>query len=479
MASLTVAVQQNLLVLLAFDKSASLVIRGIVEVPLYEGMYQEIVSKIYEYIDKYKRPPNDHLADLFDKILEDKSNKKRKPLKQLLIDIYDQRHSINAEYTLSRVTDFVREQRLKTAVIEAAEILQSGDEDAADRVSTILDESTKFRLNLFDPGIRLSDASRGTEFLDPDESDVFITGIKEFDRIGVGPARKEMFLVMAPAKRGKTWFLCQLGKLAVLSGKKVVHITLEMSAKKMAQRYYQTMFDMSKRKERHNYLSFKRDSLDRLTGVDIQALYPSLSQDDPRIKRKLKKKIKLWGPKFSNFIIKEFPSGQLTLQMLEAYLDNLEAAEGFIPDLVIVDYPELMKLDINNYRLAISQLFVDLRGVAGERNLAMAVASQSNRTGAGSKTVDETHTAEAFAKIGTVDNVVTYSQTASEKELGCARLFLSNGRNDADRITVLVSQNYATGQFVLDSIPLFTQRSIKGYFDLVKEEVGEVEDDDD
>jgi hypothetical protein len=47
--------------------------------------------------------------------------------------------------------------------------------------------------------------------------------------------------------------------------------------------------------------------------------------------------------------------------------------------------------------------------------------------------------------------VLTYSQTPAENKLGLARLHVAAGRNDRDKFTIVISQAYNTGQFVVDS----------------------------
>jgi hypothetical protein len=84
--------------------------------------------------------------------------------------------------------------------------------------------------------------------------------------------------------------------------------------------------------------------------------------------------------------------------------------------------------------------------------MAVAVVSQSHRGAAKSKVVDGSNVAEAYSKIAHADCIITYSQTAAEHKMGLARLFVSGGRNDEDRVTVVVSQNYATGIFAVDSV---------------------------
>lgn len=79
----------------------------------------------------------------------------------------------------------------------------------------------------------------------------------------------------------------------------------------------------------------------------------------------------------------------------------------------------------------------------------------------------DTHAAEDFSKIGTADCAITYSQTAAERQLGLARLFVSNARTDEDKFTILIAQAYATGQFCLDSL-----RMMDSYWDQIRAAVG-------
>ena len=174
--------------------------------------------------------------------------------------------------------------------------------------------------------------------------------------------------------------------------------------------------------------------------------------EDPNIRRKLERKIKQFGRRYlDNIVVKQFPSGNLTVRQLEAHLDALESNERFIPDLLVVDYPDLMKVDKNNFRLAIDEIYKELRGIAVKRNLALAIVSQGNRGSEKAKNVGNDNVAEAWSKIAHADCVITYNQTPTEKLMGLARLTVTAGRND-EAITVIISQNYATGSFVVDSI---------------------------
>jgi hypothetical protein len=148
----------------------------------------------------------------------------------------------------------------------------------------------------------------------------------------------------------------------------------------------------------------------------------------------------------------------------------MESREGFIPDVLLVDYADLMKVDSVNYRQDLGRVYKELRGIAVERNIGVVTASQANRSGIRAKTVRDYHIGEDISKIATCDAHITYSQTGQERGLGLARLFVANGRNDEDQFTVLISQAYTLGQFCLDSV-----RMTSNYWTLPKQEAGEEE----
>ena len=62
-------------------------------------------------------------------------------------------------------------------------------------------------------------------------------------------------------------------------------------------------------------------------------------------------------------LIKEFPSGTLTIPHLCAFFDELALQHSFKLSLVILDYPKLMKLDSQNIRIDLGQTLVMLRGL--------------------------------------------------------------------------------------------------------------------
>ena len=447
------AIQENLVTLLCFDDKHCITIRNLVEVDFWGGPYAVLARRIYEYIDRYKKAPKEHIADLMADKLDEKANKREAGLyEDILLSIKDQFDGINEDYVMHQLENFIKRQSLRTIAIDLSKALQKDTDESLEEAEKLIANSNRQVASVFDPGLRLSNQNRVLEFLEQ-QVHCFPTGIPELDKRGFGPTRKELWLYIAAAKKGKTWMLIQLAKMAMLHRLKVCHISLEMSEDRSAQRYMQALFAMSKRKEKQIVTKFERDQLGRMIGFDEAEISPSLNMEDPKIATKLARRIKKFGPRMlDNVIIKQFPTGTLTVRQLEAYLDSLESNERFIPDLLIIDYPDLMDVDKNNYRLSIDEIYKQLRGIFVARNIAGAIVSQGNRSSEKAKHVGSDNVAEAWSKIAHADCVITYNQTVAEKKMGLARLFVSGGRNDEDRITVIVSQNYAMGVFAVDSI---------------------------
>jgi hypothetical protein len=138
--------------------------------------------------------------------------------------------------------------------------------------------------------------------------------------------------------------------------------------------------------------------------------------------------------------------------MLEAYLDLLQQQFNFVPDILILDYPDLMSIDSGNLRIDTGRTFIGLRGLAVKRNMALATTTQGNRKAATAKTTRESDIGEDWSKVPTCDYLVTYSQSEAEEERGFARLLVEKARTAKKHYTILITQNYEIGAFCLSSV---------------------------
>ena len=468
--ALTGTVQEGLLCLVAFDRVNGSLVRAILPAELCDNYFRQLAQALYGYWDKYAAPPGDHLLDLVEEIVQRNAGDAG-TYRRLYKSMQSSRTGLNAVYLLDQARRFVRRQRLRNGIVQAADLLRQEDEDAAIDAIT---EATKFEMSVLDPGTDFRDTGAVLECLRIRHEQAFPTGIMELDRPGLGPRRKELHLFLGPKGSGKTWWLVWLGKCAARHRLKVVHITLELSEALTVSRYLQTLFSVSPREGKHCYTAFVKDDLGRVADFKKKEmnsrpfLIGKSHQDNARWKGKpvdawLAKKLK--ATKRHTLIVKEFPTGALTVQGLEGYLDFLEARSKVIPDLLIIDYADLMFLSTESYRFDLGKLYKDLRGLAVRRNLAVATASQVNRTGMKARNVRSFDVAEDISKVHTADVVLSYSRTEGEKKHNLARIRVVHARGEEDNFDVAICQQYAVGQFALGSA-----RLSKEYYRLVEPE---------
>lgn len=467
------ALQENILALLCFDDDACKTIRVAVGTPkLFESkIYREIAGAAIDFIDQHKTAIKEHLADEMEGVITGADRLVAQQYEKLIKQLYAESTHINRSYVESQLNKFVRLQRMKSALIASVDAAEEGD---IERVETLWTAALKDQVTNFEGGTDLGNADTALTYIDKAVTPIAM-GIDVLDRHGIGPMPKTVLMLQAPLGRGKSWGLIHIGKWALIQRKCVVHITLEMSEQLTTQRYHQSLFGITKHDNRVRLpvMSKGRDGvMSDLTYEEID----SLSYADENIRAYLASTLRKRTTRWKPFRIKEFPSGSLTMAGLDAYLDGLERHEKIVPDVLIIDYAELMQLQTggktDQKRAAIGSLFVELRGLAGRRNLAVVTASQTNRAGINKTVSDETDTAEDISKGFTVDTIITYNQTKAEYELGLARLFVAKHRDGEGRQTALISQNYKSGQFCIDSVLVSNK-----HFEFVDRRVGRRRDD--
>lgn len=446
-----ISLQQDLITLICHDDEHGKTISKTVSPDLFEGDYRVIVERALPFWQEHGQAPKAHIADLLSDILNDKQDRRRSTYQRVLVQMIEMKDQINVQFVLRSMTQFIRMQRAKEVILQSADRLDSQGINGLKEVEGLLRNFLLENQSTLDPGLRLSAVDRVLEYLQASRSE-FLTGIRELDQNHIVPMRGKLWLFVAPAKRGKTWMLTQLGKMAFLQRKKVCHISLEIEAEEVIQRYYQALFGASKRDDLNKISIFRNNRQGQLEQIVSQQVEVPFTFQSQAIREELSTRLTHYGLRADNIIVKRFPMRSLTVEQLEAYLESLESIEKFVPDLVIIDYPKIMKLSTKDLRVSLGALFEDLRGMSQRRNFALAAVHQGNRSSASADLVKaDQHLSEDWSIAGTVDFLLTYSQTAAEKQHGLARIFVDLARSESDKFGILITQSYKTGQFVLES----------------------------
>lgn len=440
------ATQENVLTLLCYDdKSARLLINAITPSLFQSKIYREIAERAFDFVMIHKVAPKDHIVDEFTEELE---GDKKDLYSDIFTSMNELSKNINSEYVMRKLKTFISEQNLKGAIFDAVELVENGKtEDARALLSSNLDPD----FSMFDPGVFLN---KGLGLLQTNASAAiqagYHVGIDPLDDRGFHLQSKQMLLMMASSGKGKTWWLVHLGKMALLQGAKILHITLEVSDRVLMTRYMQTLFSISKRHGRVLYPNIMTKQKGKGLMLDFEEVNrPAL--EDENVYSIVRDQLKRLAGKGNNLLIKEFPMRQLTVPLLKAYMETLDSQYSFLPDVVIIDYPDLFDIDPRYKREQTGKVYEELRGMCTDGNFALAAVTQANRAATKARIITRDNVAEDLSKVNTSDLFITYNQTEFEKDLSLARLWVDKARNDVDGYLTLIAQSYHIGQFCMGS----------------------------
>jgi replicative DNA helicase len=311
-----------------------------------------------------------------------------------------------AEWVKDKSLDFCRKQVLKKAMIDSVKLLKSSSFDEIQKVIEV--------------ALRLgTDNNFGHDYL-MDFEDRFLikarnpvsTGWSRVDDIckgGIGSS--ELGVVIAPTGAGKSMVLVSLGAQAVQDGKTVVHYTLELSDTAVGSRY---------------------DS--KITGVPLRDLFHSKELIRERIQ-----------DVEGNLIIKEYPTKSASTSTIANHIERLKK-RGIIPDLIIVDYADLLRpvKASSEKRHDLENIYEELRGIAQTIKCPVWTASQTNRSGLNAEIITMEAISEAFNKCFVADFIFSLSRTAADKQANTGRIFIAKNRNGPDGLVFPVFADWAS-----------------------------------
>lgn len=451
------SLQEYIISIISYDDENCTIIRGLVDQEMFDGDFRPVVRILYGYIDRYGLAPKDNTLLLMEKLVEGNSPRAQFYLK-LIMELKETYTHANKTFILDKLKTFIRKQRLKRDIIKAAEIIQSTDDDTSlDKARQILTSSFDFEDTILDDGVDVFHDTSIFSFLgdQDDDQDRFLSGIPILDNLGVMPGRGKLYTVIGGSNVGKSWVSVHLGKMSLLQGYNVLHVTLEMSERQVIGRYAMSCFAIGQKDiEAINITRIQHDDNYNWNNFELETYRPKLRIGDNGTDQSVRNLIDKFRPRLGNLRVKGFPMRALTINGLKGYLDLLERRRKFTPDILILDYADLMSVDVDNYRISLEALFQSIRGLATERNFAMVTFTQSNREGMKSTMVTGINVAESYSKHQVSDVIITLSQTQAENDLGLIRMFVDKNRDGQKGAIVGVSQCYSIGQFHLQSCRL-------------------------
>ena len=147
--------------------------------------------------------------------------------------------------------------------------------------------------------------------------------------------------------------------------------------------------------------------------------------------------------------MKYFPIKTVSAQSLKFHFERVAMLEGIKPDMIVVDYADILRpvekdKNSNSYS-EMGGIYEELRQVAGELQIPIWSASQTNRSGLGDDVVQAHNVADSYRKIMTADFVMSLSRRMGDKVNNTARFHIIKNRFGPDGLTFYSKMDAGNG----------------------------------
>jgi hypothetical protein len=467
-------------------------------------LHQKIVKWAVEHYSRFESAINDGI-----KIAIEAHKPKLKPDEyenylQLVDDIFSRIATKGAEsntpYLVQETIKFFKKRELEITAHNILYHLERGDVPEAEKVwAECVKVEQRFSdvHDLFDEALMQKQftANENLIFKMPGELGSFL-GLME---------RGWLVGIMGAYKTGKTWCAMEFGIIGMLSHLNVAFFSLEMTEKGMYERIFKRLmaatteqngivnpvFDCGKnqrdecafarrtnnialdwqagepidlrRNSRYKVCTFCKEHRNFFQHYEpatwfekVQAVIPYNEQTVSAARLKFERYFK------NRFRFKSYPRFTANIQDIKNDLRLLEQKDGWVPDIIIVDYADILKPEdgsaLEGYEKE-DRTWIALSQLAGEKRSLVITPTQITKDGLEAHSIKVKHTARWSGKLGHVDMMLAINQTPQEKKMGVMRIsVLEHRHNEFHEIdSCLVLQNLKTAQVHLDSVRAIPQ----------------------
>ena len=324
------------------------------------------------------------------------------------------------EYVEEEFSNFCKNQLLKNALLESVDLLKHGHYDD---IRLMIDNALKVG----------TDKNLGHEYV-KDIEDRYREESRKVvptpwgiinDLLQGGLGNGDFGLIFGGPGGGKSWALVALGAFAASLGYKVIHYTLELGEAYVGKRY--------------------------------DAFYTNISVSEVHLhKDKVIEALQKIG---NNVIIKEYSPKIASLTTIKSHIQKTKDL-GFEPDLILIDYVDLLKAPSKKSRdkkEEIDDLYYGTKGLAKELQLPVWSVSQVNRAGAKDEVVEGDKAAGSYDKMMVIDFGMSQSRLRKDKTEGTGRFHIMKNRYGMDGMTYFAQIDTSTGHITIDDKEVFNQ----------------------
>lgn len=402
------------------DRSFMVKVLGNLEKEYFESMVLQKTFHIYsEFFQRFNKLPTRNILEKQLINLGQPENKVTAYLDRIF-DVESEINETEKDYIIAETIQFAKRSRMKNAILESLDLLEVNN---FEEITSKVKEALLFNLDV-NKGVDLYDVDERYLRLHESLMNRLVSGYSQLDDVlGGGWAKKELYCFLGPPGIGKSIFLPNIGVKALMNGYNVVHYSLEMSEDRYGMRYdaISSAISMSELTNKPDEIKKKYDIFKKAT------------------KARLK--------------IKEFPTSMASILDIEAHLEQLKLYDNFEPDVLIIDYGDIMRSTRKTSGAYEEQgwIFRELRGLAVKYNVVIITATQSRRDAltadGGTKDIlGMDQTADSMEKNRIIDALFSITQSRSDKDNGVINLWVAKNRNGKANQTLTFKINYSNMQ---------------------------------
>lgn len=440
---------------------------------------RKIAGWCINYFQEFGKPPGTHIQDIFyghEDSLEESEAELISTFLESISHEFERYKKLNIDYLLKQTEEYFEENNL---IKTSEEILSLTGVGRIEQAKKLIKEhkSIQFiKAEGFNPYTNKEKIKES--FLYSGQSLFKFPGALG-KLMNSQLIRDALIGILAPEKRGKTWWLMEFAHRAFKSKCNVaffqigdlserqqnIRFHIRLAGRSNKQKYCGTIFkpvldckknqsDTCKKKQRSDgiYIDWKmfkewknKDRLKEFFKEHEEHEPCTYCKDRPGFmfegcvwyEKKKILDILTWrssvimGRKFSkktgkSFQLACYPSGTIKVSDIESNIDSWENSMGFIPDLIIIDYADLLEpesIDLHkDIRHQQNTIWKSLRSLSIKRNCLVITATQADAASYQEESLKLINFSESKSKYAHVTCFIALNQTAEEKRMGIMRI---------------------------------------------------------
>lgn len=464
--------EKDILIGMITDRDFLARLRNTINFAFFKNSYCRTVAKwVVDFYDKYGHPPFNEIENIYEyhkregELDDEEDVDLIKNLLESAAEQYSDSPCLNSQFLLEKAQEYFNKVNMELTFARAQEMIERGQVNEA-RDLLLEFKSVKIGETEATDGL-VDEAELQAAFADTEKPLFSLPG--DIGRMLNSELARDKFIVLqAPEKTGKTWFLLWMALRALRARLKVVMFELEMTKNQVNRRMSISISGKSDQKRYCDGKNIPRKFIQGGTPVDslpadIGIQYEDIEEYEPLIwQTALEHNQKF----YEHFHIKKdkhwrlitAPARSINIRQIDAELDRLEKEEGFVADVVLIDYMDILGAENSREqeRERINSNWVAAKALCNKRHCCLLSVTQANAQAYEQDLQTRSSFSEDHRKYAHTNGTLGLTQTPQDKKAGIAKLnwlVLREGEfNERDVCYVL--QCLKRGKFCVDSMTL-------------------------